>query len=160
MQRMPSKTEPTWTKIMTLPRPPQWQTLDPQLTPSDFIRKVYLYMRSISISGSSWNSLIFTVSYKMLFRLQRSSSTCKKANTSKQSWLCHPWYQARAALEGHGTATGGLLCGSRTHRWRGGWMDPAWPSSLQVHVLRRPRCELALGIHELALNPYTIFPLV
>ena len=40
--------------------------------------KVYLYMRSISISGSSWNSLIFTVSYRMLFRLQSSSSTCKR----------------------------------------------------------------------------------
>lgn len=37
----------------------------------------YLYMRSMSISGSSWNSLIFTVSDKILFRFLRSSSTCK-----------------------------------------------------------------------------------
>lgn len=35
----------------------------------------YLYMRSMSISGSSWNSRIFTVSDKMLLRFLRSSST-------------------------------------------------------------------------------------
>lgn len=48
------------------------------------LRRVYLYMRSMSISGSSWNSLIFTVSYKMLFRLQRSSSTWPKKSASSE----------------------------------------------------------------------------
>lgn len=40
---------------------------------------IHLYMRSISISGSSWNSLIFTVSDRMLFRLHSSSSTWSNA---------------------------------------------------------------------------------
>lgn len=38
-------------------------------------RVSHLYMRSMSISGSSWNSLIFTVSDKILLRFLRSSST-------------------------------------------------------------------------------------
>lgn len=37
----------------------------------------HLYIRSMSISGSSWNSLIFTVSDKMLLRFLRRSSTLK-----------------------------------------------------------------------------------
>lgn len=41
----------------------------------------HLYMRSISISGSSWNSLIFTVSDKILLRFLRSSSTWKYKHT-------------------------------------------------------------------------------
>ena len=38
-------------------------------------------MRSMSISGSSWNSLIFTVSDKILLRFLRSSSTWKDRHT-------------------------------------------------------------------------------
>lgn len=41
----------------------------------DNYRVSHLYMRSMSISGSSWNSLIFTVSDKILLRFLRSSST-------------------------------------------------------------------------------------
>jgi len=37
---------------------------------------VYLYMRSMSISGSFWNSFILTVSERILFRFLKSSSTC------------------------------------------------------------------------------------
>lgn len=40
----------------------------------------YLYMRSMSISGSFWNSFIFTVSERILFRFLRSSSTCGDRN--------------------------------------------------------------------------------
>jgi len=43
----------------------------------------HLYMRSISISGSSWNSLIFTVSDKILLRFRSSSSTWKRRRTQE-----------------------------------------------------------------------------
>lgn len=45
--------------------------------PGDNYWVSHLYMRSMSISGSSWNSLIFTVSDKILLRFLRSSSTWK-----------------------------------------------------------------------------------
>lgn len=45
---------------------------------------IHLYMRSISISGSSWNSLIFTVSDRMLFRLHSSSSTWSNTKINVQ----------------------------------------------------------------------------
>lgn len=41
---------------------------------------VYLYMRSMSISGSFWYSFIFTVSERILFRFLKSSSTCGDRN--------------------------------------------------------------------------------
>lgn len=44
-----------------------------------------LYMRSMSISGSSWNSLIFTVSDKILFRFLISSSTCESKRKSRHT---------------------------------------------------------------------------
>lgn len=50
---------------------------------------IHLYMRSISISGSSWNSLIFTVSDRMLFRLHSSSSTWSNTKINVQfSGVC------------------------------------------------------------------------
>lgn len=45
---------------------------------------IHLYMRSISISGSFWNSLIFTVSDRMLFRLHSSSSTWRNTKITVQ----------------------------------------------------------------------------
>lgn len=46
-------------------------------------------MRSISISGSSWNSLIFTVSDKILLRFLRSSSTWKYKTHKANAWACN-----------------------------------------------------------------------
>lgn len=45
----------------------------------------YLYIRSMSISGSSWNSLIFTVSDKMQLRFLKSSSTYQKTQNVKKA---------------------------------------------------------------------------
>lgn len=39
---------------------------------------LYLYIRSISISGSSWCSFILTVSERIMWRLNTRSWTCKK----------------------------------------------------------------------------------
>lgn len=59
----------------------------------------HLYMRSMSISGSSWNSLIFTVSDRMLFRLHSSSSTCSNTKTNMHfSDVCFPLLEKQQHL--------------------------------------------------------------
>lgn len=48
-----------------------WHLLSPQC-------QLYLYIRSISISGSSWCSFILTVSDRIIWRLNTKSWTCEK----------------------------------------------------------------------------------
>lgn len=50
---------------------------------------LYLYMRSISISGSSWCSFILTVSDRIMCRLNTRSWTCKIKNEDLELLLPH-----------------------------------------------------------------------
>lgn len=85
----------------------------------------HLYMRSISISGSSWNSLIFTVSDKILLRFLRSSSTWKYKHTRQTYEQLH--------------ATVALLC-VLVYTCEGSWvLCISVSSSAYARMVRRDR---------------------
>lgn len=112
-----SKTSPTTEKWETGARggershgvKEEDNTRDKERGKGHLLCRSHLYMRSMSISGSSWNSLIFTVSDRILFRFLRSSSTLK----TQEGWHMSKVTQQRCAS----------LCVSELfYTWEGNWV--------------------------------------